>query len=283
MTSQPRPRPHRSPGTRAGPPRLVASDLDGTLLRTDGTVSPRTRQVLAAVEESGTTVVFATGRPPRWLRHIADATGHRGIAVCSNGALVYDLHTERVVDSYPLAPEIGLAVVDAIRAAIPGVSFGVEFGETFGHEETYEPHGDFSDQTFVGEVTELFGRQPAVKLLARHNGHDAGVLLAKASEVAGDLAELTFSGVGGLLEISAPGISKATTLAAFCAERGITAEEVVAFGDMPNDLAMLSWAGTGYAMAGAHPDVLAAVDGRCPGNDEDGVAVVLDKIFGFHD
>jgi hydroxymethylpyrimidine pyrophosphatase-like HAD family hydrolase len=265
------------------PPRLVVSDLDGTLLCTDGTVSPRTRRVLARVEESGTTVVFATGRPPRWLRHVAEATGHRGIAVCSNGALVYDLHRERVVESYPLAPEIGLAVVDAIRMAIPGVSFGVEFGESFGHEETYEPYGDFAGQTFVGEVAELFGRQPAVKLLARHNGHDAEVLLAKASEVAGDLAELTYSGGAGLLEISAPGVSKATTLAAFCAERGISAADVVAFGDMPNDLAMLSWAGTAYAMAGAHPDVLAAVERRCPGNDDDGVAVVLDELFGLGD
>ncbi|MEQ4208441.1 HAD family hydrolase [Actinopolymorpha sp. B17G11] len=277
--SSPPLRPHRPPS--AGRPRLVASDLDGTLLRTDGTVSPRTRRTLARVEDSGTTVVFATGRPPRWLRHIADATGHRGIAVCSNGALVYDLHKESVVDSYPLAPEIGLAVVDAIRAAIPGVSFGVEFGETFGHEQTYEPLGDFASQTFVGEVTELFGSQPAVKLLAKHNGHDADVLFAKASEVAGDLAELTYSGGAGLLEISAPGVSKATTLAAFCAERGVSAEEVVAFGDMPNDLAMLSWAGTAYAMAGAHPDVLAAVERRCPGNDDDGVAAVLDKLFGF--
>src|SRR3712207_3885891 len=81
------------------PPRLVASDLDGTLVRSDGTVSDRTRAALEAVEAAGSVLVLVTGRPPRWMHPVVEATGHRGIAVCANGALVYDLHTERVVRS----------------------------------------------------------------------------------------------------------------------------------------------------------------------------------------
>ena len=263
---------------RSAPPRLVVSDLDGTLLRSDGTVSERTRRTLARVEESGATVVFATGRPPRWMRHIAKATGHRGIAVCSNGALVYDLHTERVIEEHPLAPDVGLAVVNAIRDAVPGVAFGVEYGSSFGHESAYNALGDVEGEVFVGEIAELL-TDPAVKLLVRHEGHDPDVLLAKAREVAGEMVELTHSSSVGLLEVSARGISKATTLAALCAERDIVADDVVAFGDMPNDLAMLAWAGTAYAMADAHPEVLAAVERRAPSNDDDGVAQVLERLF----
>jgi Cof subfamily protein (haloacid dehalogenase superfamily) len=257
----------------------VVSDLDGTLLRSDGTVSDRTRAALAQVEESGSALVFATGRPPRWMRRIAETTGHRGIAVCSNGAVVYDLHEERVLEDFLLAPEVGRQVVDAIRAAVPGVAFGVEFGESFGHEATYDARTDVQGEVYVSEIGPLLA-EPAAKLLVRHEGHSPDVLLAKAREVAGHLAELTHSSRIGLLEISAPGVSKATTLATLCAERGISAEEVVAFGDMPNDLAMLAWAGTAYAVEGAHPDVLAAVERRCPSSDDDGVAQVLESLFG---
>ncbi|GAA5029032.1 HAD family hydrolase [Actinopolymorpha pittospori] len=123
---------------RPTPPRLVVSDLDGRLLRSDGTVSDRTRSALAAVEDAGATVVFAaTCRPPQWMRPVAQATGHRGIAVCSNGALVYDPHQEEIIEAFPLAPEVGHAVVEAIRMSIPRVSFGVEFGGRFGHGKTY--------------------------------------------------------------------------------------------------------------------------------------------------
>src|SRR3954453_21932086 len=89
----------RSRGARAGAmtaPRVVATDLDGTIVRSDGTISPRPRGALTAAESAGAMVVIVTGRPPRWLQGIADETGHRGLAICANGALVYDLHTEQV-------------------------------------------------------------------------------------------------------------------------------------------------------------------------------------------
>jgi hypothetical protein len=263
-------------------PRLVVSDLDGTLLRSDGTVSERTRRALARVERCGSTVVFATGRPPRWMRHIAEQTDHRGIAVCSNGAVVYDLHRERELRRRPIAPKVGLRLVNAIRTAVPGVAFGVEFGDRFGHEPTYRVAEERRHEVFVAELTELLSTPP-VKLLARHEDYHPDVLMAKARDVVADLAEVTHASKVGLLEISARGVSKATTLAAWCREHGISASEVVAFGDMPNDLAMLGWAGTSYAVAGAHPDVLAAVRRRCPSNDEDGVAQVLETLFDLPD
>lgn len=118
-----------------------------------------------------------------------------------------------------------------------------------------------------------------VKLLARHEELDPDTLLSRAREVVGEVAEMTHSSRSGLLEISAAGVSKATTLAVVCEERGISAAEVLAFGDMPNDLPMLAWAGRPYAMGNSHRDVLAAVPGRAPSNDDDGVAQVLEGLF----
>ena len=74
-------------------------------------------------------------------------------------------------------------------------------------------------------------------------------------------------------------MTKASTLALLCADLGVDAADVIAFGDMPNDLPMLAWAGTSYAMANAHPTVRAAADHVAPGHDEDGVAQVLAGVF----
>jgi hydroxymethylpyrimidine pyrophosphatase-like HAD family hydrolase len=122
--------------------------------------------------------------------------------------------------------------------------------------------------------------RPVAKLLVKDLGGDSDALLARLNELVGELVTCTHSGLGsGLVEISAAGVTKASGLAELCAERGIQAADVVAFGDMPNDLPMLVWAGRPYAVANAHPDVLAAVPGRAPANDADGVARVLADLF----
>jgi Cof subfamily protein (haloacid dehalogenase superfamily) len=272
------PVPPVTPEVPETPVRLIATDLDGTLLRTDGSVSERTRAALALVEEAGATLVLATGRPPRWIEPIAEQVGHRGYAVCSNGALVYDLHDGRELSRSILSPDIGLAVAKAVRHALPDATFGVEHGHSFGHEPAYAIAGDYGD-LYVGKVEELFGR-PAVKLLIRHAGYDVDALAAKVAEIAGDLAEYTYSSKEPLIEVAVKGVTKAATLAVLCEQWGIDASEVVAFGDMPNDVGMLSWAGTSYAVGNAHPDALAVVDHVTATNDDDGVARVLERIFG---
>ena len=124
-------------------PRLVASDLDGTLVRSDLSVSPRTRAVLAAVEDAGALFVMVTGRPPRWMAPVAEQTGHRGLAVCANGAIVYDLHTERVVRDHRISGDTALEVIEALRAQVPGIAFAVEKGlDGFGREPSYVPRWD---------------------------------------------------------------------------------------------------------------------------------------------
>jgi HAD superfamily hydrolase (TIGR01484 family) len=265
-------------------PRLVATDLDGTLVRSDQSISARTRAALELVEESGSVLVLVTGRPPRWMSPVVEATGHRGLAVCANGAIVYDLHTERVVRSHLIDAEAAAEVVAALRRDVPGVTFAVEKGPVdgvpggFGREQVYVPRWDVGEVE-VAPVEELFAAG-AVKLLARHEQMSSDELLAAARQSLGALAEATHSSTDGLLEISASGISKASGLASLADDHGVDAGDVVAFGDMPNDLPMLSWAGHAVAVENAHPEVKAAADEVTATNDDDGVARVLERLFG---
>ena len=259
-------------------PRLVATDLDGTIIGPEGEISDRTVRTLHRVEELGVPVVFVTGRPPRWLGVVSERTGLTGLAICANGAIVYDLHTEKVVAHHSIAVEIGLEITGRLREALPDVAFAVETLGGYARERAYRPRWDVGVEPTLGRIDEIFG-EATVKLLVRHESMGADQLLAAARAVVGDLAEFTHSSTDGLLEVSAAGVSKATTLAHLCSERGIPAADVVAIGDMPNDLAMLAWAGTAYAVAGAHPEVLAAVERHTGDPEDDGVAQVLERIF----
>ncbi|MCW2614052.1 MAG: Cof-like hydrolase [Frankiales bacterium] len=265
------------------PPRLVATDLDGTLVRSDLSIGARTVEVVERLEKAGALFVMVTGRPPRWMRPVAEETGHRGLAVCANGAILYDLHTERVVRAHVLERDAAMHVVEALRRDIPGIAFAVEKGPLdgvpggFAREDVYVPRWD-NGEVAVEAVADMVAGG-AVKLLARSEEMGSDELLAVARACLGDAAEMTHSSDGGLLEISAAGISKASGLAAVAEEAGIPADEVIAFGDMPNDLPMLSWAGHSVGMANAHAEVLALVDEVTASNDDEGVAQVLERWF----
>lgn len=261
------------------PPRLVATDLDGTTVRSDYTVSERTVKAFARVERAGAVLVMVTGRPPRYIPPVADTIGHRGVAICANGAIVYDLHTERVIGTHLMPAEALRQAVEVLGKALPGLGFAVEYAEGIRYSNDYELSGwdRRRGENSIG-LEELTAR-PAAKLLARHPELDADALLDQAAELVGDIVLPTHSNGHRLLEMSALGVSKASTLAELCAERGIDAADVVAFGDMPNDLPMLMWAGRSYAVANAHPQVLAAVDRTVAANDDDGVAQTLEKLF----
>ena len=260
--------------------KLVATDLDGTLLHTDGTVTGRTRATLTAVEALGVTVVFVTGRPVRWMEPLWEHVGDHGLAVCSNGGIVYDVAARGVRSARPIPPEVGLQVAGLLREAMPGTAFAVEGTTGFGKEPAFLPRNEPPPGTQVGPLEAIFG-DATVKLLARHEERDPEEFWAEAESLVGHLVTTTWSSVGALVEISGPGVTKASTLALLCEELGVAPDEVVAFGDMPNDLAMLQWAGTSYAMANAHPSVLALADRQAPSHEDDGVAAVLEELFGL--
>lgn len=262
-------------------PGLVATDLDGTLVRSDGTVSAYTARVLAELDERGVHVVFVTGRPLRWAREVFSYVGSHGLAIVSNGALVWDVAADQPWLARPMASDVTLEVAHALRAAIPGVRFAVETVEGWATEPDYLRHRADDDRGFrpvrEAPLDELV-EEPVLKLLARGGGLGADEFVAAAVAVVGDRVNVTHSSFP-LLEISALEVTKASTLALISSRLGIDATDVIAFGDMPNDLPMLTWAGTSYAMADAHPAVLECATHLAPGPDDDGVAQVLAGVL----
>lgn len=261
-------------------PRLVATDLDGTLVRTDGTVSAYTREVLEELDRRGVPVVFVTGRPLRWAEEVFEYVGGHGLAVISNGALVWDVTRSEVRLDRSIPPDVGLEACRLIRAAVPGSAFAIETLHGIAVEPHFMERHPLPEGTPRGPIDELF-TEPAPKLLARHEELAPREYWDLAEEAIEGRLTITWSSTTTLLEMSGADVTKASTLALLAGDLGVVAHDVVAFGDMPNDLAMLSWAGTSYAMENAHPTVAAVADHVAPRNDEDGVARVLAGIFGL--
>lgn len=265
-------------------PRLVATDLDGTLLHSDGTVTPRTREVLRRLDDLGVPVVFTTGRPIRWMESLWEEVGGHGLAICSNGGIVYDVARRRVRTARAIPRDVLLEAGRLLREAIPGTTFALEKTGGFAREDGFLPRLQVNrtSEAPVGTLEEM-ADDSVVKLLVRHEELEPEPFWRQVESVLGDRVVTTWSSVGTLVEISAAGVTKATTLAVLAAELGVGPDEVVAFGDMPNDLPLLEWAGTSYAMANAHPTVRDLADHEAPANDEDGVATVLARLFDLSD
>ncbi len=259
------------------PFEAVAVDLDGTLLRTDKTVSPRTVAALAAVTAAGVRVVIVTGRPPRFVRTVATEAGITGPAVCANGAVVYDPASDAMQVVHPLPVPVAARVARAVAKVMPGAAFALETGRHalvgpgYRHVASRDADREYLDDLW--STSEI-----CVKLLAWSPAAVTDEMVATVQASAPGVV-VSYSGAAGMIEISAPGVTKAVTLARLCDGWGITAGQVIAFGDMPNDLDVLRWAGASVAVANAHADVLAAADRVTAGHDDDGVAMVLEELF----
>jgi len=268
--------------------RLFATDLDGTLLRRDGTVSDRTRAALQAANDAGLVIAFVTGRPPRWLDAVVAETGHFGVAVGANGAVLYDLATEKILSAHVLAIDTVRVLTGELRATFPAVQFAFEYVDGFAAEPGYihdweinpptDRHGRSVAPPVLGDLASIALR-PAVKLLAKDRDADADEFLRSAESLLAGRGSVTHSSSFGLLEIAAPGVTKATGLAELAGRHGISADEVVAIGDMPNDVPMLLWAGTSYAVANAHPAAKDAADAIVGDNEDDAVAIVIESLL----
>jgi Cof subfamily protein (haloacid dehalogenase superfamily) len=262
-------------------PRLIATDMDGTLLRWDDTVSDVTVAELERWRADGVPVVLATGRPPRWMVRIREVLGS-GTAVCCNGAVLLDLERFEILDEDPLLPDVLQSVTAELRRRQPDTWFAVEYGLEFRHEPIYKPRWDV-DAPGVAEATlDEMITAPVAKLLARHEDLPRDEFVALVEEVVGDRATVTNSSTDALAEISAAGVTKASGLAKVAARHGIDPEDVVVFGDMPNDIAAFEWVraagGRAVAMEHAHPDLLAVATDVTGSNEDDGVAAFLQSL-----
>jgi hypothetical protein len=263
-----------------GLPRLIATDLDGTLLRSDGQVSGRTRAAIEAAQSAGIAVVLVTARPPRVVREVAEEAGVTGPVVCSNGSILYDLASDTVIRHERLGAALAREFGRALRELSPKVVFATEHGHLLGYEPAFPrmfDDGVPEHLSPVGDVDALCDAE-VTKLIVHHPGEDSDALMRWVSAHVGQRGFVTHSG-GAFVEIGAAGVSKASGLARLCEELGVAAADVVAFGDMPNDLPMLRFAGRGVAVANAHPEVLAEADDVAPGNDDDGVACFIEGML----
>jgi len=269
-------------------PKLVASDLDGTLLDSDGEVSARTRAALEACWDAGIPVVGVTGRGPRLLDSVRVALDGRGIAVLAQGGFVVDLERDEVLRTVGLPREQAQAVIDQIEAVagelIVAVEDASEQGEVSGPLRVQ--HGfdwPYPEPAFLLPRGEVLPEGPVLKAFLRSSTLDQDELLARAKRVVDPAdAEVTHAGLG-FIEVLPPGITKATGLAIALDRYGVGFGDVLVFGDMPNDLPMITAVrgagGTAVAVANAHPSVREAAGGVTSGHDADGVARYLEAVL----
>jgi len=262
-------------------PKLIGTDLDGTIIRDYTGVSQRTVEAFRSAHELGIEIFFVTGRPPRWMPEVKAAFGF-GNAICANGAILYNLMDDRVLEEWLMSVDAQREVVKKLREHIPNISFAVEYNNEFHHETAYIPRWDIGvDIEPVLNIEEKIS-QPAFKMLARCSNYDmtSDQMLHIAHREVGEIATVTHSNPNeSILEISAVGVSKGETLAKMAARAGIGPEDAVTFGDNPNDFSMLRWAHRSWAMADGHPDTKNHAKFMAEAHTEDGVSKVIEKLL----
>ena len=258
---------------------VIATDLDGTLLRGDLSVSARTLAVLARATASGARHLVVTGRPAAGCRSLLALLGYQGLALCGQGAQLYDVGAHRLLASATLDRAAVRALVDRIAEAAGGLELGVVTAGLTGEFLVTPAFGERVRHGWrlVERQTDLWAR-PVEKVLIRSRRLDDDELAALAHRLCADEIAVTHSGEN-MVELLPAGVSKASGLAAAAHRLGFTAADTIAFGDMPNDIPMLRWAGHGVAMGNGHPELRRWADEIAPTNEEDGVAVVLERLF----
>jgi Cof subfamily protein (haloacid dehalogenase superfamily) len=265
-------------------PKMVATDVDGTLIDEQEQVSPRTRAAVAALVADGVPFVLATGRPPRWVLPVVEGLGFAPLCVCGNGAVVYDSAADRILHSTLLPVESLTFIADLAERVLPGCGLAAERVGASAHDAAtpqFVSSPEYQHAWLNPDDTQVTRQDviaaPAIKMLIRQRGAaSADMYEALAPRLAGR-ADVTYSTTNGLIELSAPGITKAAGLSLVAQRLGVEPAAIVAFGDMPNDVPMLRMAGHGVAMANAHPEALAAADEVTGRNIDDGVAQVLER------
>ena len=262
-------------------PKLIGTDLDGTIVANYGFISERTKIAFADAHKAGIHIYFVTGRPIRWMVEIKNNFDF-GMGICANGAMLYDFINENVLEEWLFPVHNQLETVKRLRKAMPPICFAIEVDTDFHREKKYVPRWDIGVDNVGVDVIEEAINKPALKMLARCVGgeYSSDEMLKIASEELSGIATVTHSNsTDSLLEISAFGVSKGATLAKIAARHGLTSADCVTFGDNPNDFSMLSWADRSWAMADGHPDLMKYAKFQTDAHQEDGVAKVIERLL----
>lgn len=262
-------------------PKLIATDLDGTIVSHEGVISQRTIDAFTRARDLGIHVFFVTGRPPRWMGEIREAFGF-GAAICCNGAMLYDLINDAVLEEWMIPIDEQLEVVRRMRIAMPEMSFAVESNSHYQREIAYIPRWDIGMDNIGVEKIEEAMKRPALKILGRCSNHEftSDEMVEVAHRELHNLVTVTHStSRDSLIEISALNVSKGTSLEIITQRLGLTAEDCVSFGDNPNDFSMLEWTARSYAMSDGHPDAPSFAKAVAEACEADGVAKIIEELL----
>lgn len=263
--------------------RLIATDLDGTFFGDSGQPTPQNCAAVLRAAELGVPTIFATGRPSRWLDALDPVRSAQPMAITSNGALAVDLVTDKVIRTFPLDIPATAAVIADVLDTIPNACFAVEYVEGWGKDDRYPPADIGAEADIIRhDPVDLLDQGTPIKLLIRNRQHTLK-LLDQVAPIVGRRLNLTFSVLSemGFLELSRPGVSKATTLASLLADRGIAPADVAAFGDMPNDIEMLDLVGHPFAMDNAHESLKTRGYSVCGHHADSAFATTVAGLLGF--
>ncbi|WP_431035103.1 Cof-type HAD-IIB family hydrolase [Streptomyces sp. P6-2-1] len=266
------------------PYRLVATDLDGTLLRSDDTVSPRTRAALVAAAEAGAPHLIVTGRAVPWTKKVLEELDYQGLAVCAQGAQVYDAAAGRLLTSVTLERGLARRAIELIEDVTGPLALAVSRDGLEGDVVTGPGYQVLSDGLASiplddADRAAALWERPINKVYLQHPALSSDALATVATTLAGQLVGVVMAGEG-VVELLPLGLTKATGLSIAARRLGVKAHETIAFGDMPNDIPMFRWAAHGVAMADAHKNLKAVADEITLSHDADGIAVVLERLLG---
>lgn len=263
------------------PARLLAVDIDGTMLRSDGSLSSRVLDALARAVDAGIHVVPATGRPMAVATDVVDASGLDDFWIFANGAITRHLGRDELIRAFWMDRVVVVELLDRIRRRIPQAKFAVEFATTMAYEagfETVVPNRPPVPPTVDLSADLERVSDPIQKLLVFDDSIDLGRLWDEVNAAADGLSVPSYSGLP-FVELAPERVTKATALELLASDLGLSVDDVGAVGDNHNDVAMLEWAGTGYAMGNADVAVQASADVVLPSNDDDGLAVLIEAML----
>lgn len=269
---------------------VMACDLDGTLLNRAGQLSSRVTAATHALRDAEVHVVIATGRSARDVRRLNQELGGSRYAVCLNGAVVLDLQNESIEEDGILSPDVVRAwtlesdllreIAETVRRAYPQITFGTEQASLrVAREKGRVLFGWRWDPEFEEQDLEELLAAPVMKLFLSDLQVPGPVLQERVEALNLPGVTITRSTELGMLELAAAGVSKGSALQVVCARLGTTPEEMVAVGDMPNDVQMLLLAGCGVAMGNADEAALLAADTYTLSNSEEGAALLLETVL----
>jgi Cof subfamily protein (haloacid dehalogenase superfamily) len=257
-------------------PKMIATDIDGTMLRSDGTLSERVRTALHHAAEAGIHVVPATGRPEMVATDVIEALGLDEYWVFANGAMTRNLTTGELIRGYWMSPVVAQGLIVEMRAAFPGAKFAIELEDGMAYESGFErivPVRPSIDP--IDDILDGFRGGRVQKVLVFDPDRTIDQLYRAVATTLGDHGVPSYSGLR-FIEVAASLVTKALALDALCGDLGIESSEVAAFGDNHNDVAMLRWAGNGHAMANATDDAKDAAGRIIRNNNDDGLARVVE-------